>query len=110
MTREEREDAIDIIQSILDKYEEDECLVTEITIGDGDIKAFRMAIKALEQEPVLDKIRAEIETKYGQCNLTEYIVQYDGVCTSTNDIGDIADILQIIDKYKAEIEPQKSEE
>lgn len=51
MTREEREDAIDIIQSILDKYEEDECLVTEITIGDGDITAFKMAIKSLEQEP-----------------------------------------------------------
>lgn len=51
MTREDREDAIDIIQSILDKYEEDECLVTEITIGDEDIKAFKMAIKALEQEP-----------------------------------------------------------
>lgn len=51
MTREEREDAIDIIQSILDKYEEDECLVTEITIGDEDIKALKMAIKALEQEP-----------------------------------------------------------
>lgn len=51
MTREEREDAIDIIQSILNKYEEDECLVTEITIGDGDIKAFRMAIEVLEQEP-----------------------------------------------------------
>lgn len=50
----------------------------------------------------IDKIRAEIETKYGQCKLTEYIVQYDGICTSTNDIGDIADILQIIDKYKAE--------
>ena len=51
-------------------------------------------------DEVLDKIRAEIETKYGQCKLTEYIVQYDGICTSTNDIGDIADILQIIDKYK----------
>ena len=51
MSREEREDAIDIIQSILDKYEEDECLVTEITIGDEDIKAFKMAIKAWEQEP-----------------------------------------------------------
>ena len=51
MTREERENAIDIIQSILDKYEEDECLATEITIGDEDIKAFKMAIKALEQEP-----------------------------------------------------------
>lgn len=50
MIREEREDAIDIIQSILDKYEEDECLVTEITIGDEDIKAFKVAIKALEQE------------------------------------------------------------
>lgn len=53
---------------------------------------------------ILDKIRAEIETKYGQCKLTEYIVQYDGICTSVNDIGDIADILQIIDKYKAETE------
>lgn len=51
MSREERENAIDIIQSILDKYEEDECLVTEITIGDEDIKAFKMAIKALEKEP-----------------------------------------------------------
>ncbi len=51
MTREEREDAIDIIQLILDKYEEDECLVTEITIGDEDIKAFKMAIEALEQKP-----------------------------------------------------------
>lgn len=82
MTREEREDAIDIIQSILNKYEEDECLVTEITIGDEDIKAFKMAIKALEQEPfinkpcvssevcehdknvVIDKIRAEIDKIY----------------------------------------------
>lgn len=57
--------------------------------------------KYIERE-VLDKIRAEIETKYGRCKLTEYIVQYDGICTGANDIGDIADILQIIDKYKAE--------
>lgn len=127
MIREEREDAIDIIQSILDKYEEDECLVTEITIGDGDIEAFRMAIEALDQEPtdknfpkadidaivkavnahwelIIDEIRAEIESKYGRCSLTEHIVQYDGICTSRNEIGDIADILQIIDKYKAESE------
>lgn len=59
-----------------------------------------LAEKALEQEPVLDKIRAEIESKYGQCKLTEYIVQYDGICTSKNDMGDIADILQILDSYK----------
>jgi hypothetical protein len=56
MTIEEREDAIDIIQSILNKYEEDECLVTEITIGDEDIKAFKMAIEALAQEPCEDAI------------------------------------------------------
>lgn len=48
---------------------------------------------------VLDKIRAEIETKYGHCNLCEYGSEYDRVYT---DIGDIADILQIIDKYMAE--------
>lgn len=50
----------------------------------------------------LGNIRAEIETKYGQCKLTEYIVEYDGICTGRNEIGDIADILQIIDKYKAD--------
>ena len=59
--------------------------------------------KYIERE-VLDKIRAEIETMYGQCKLTEYIVQYDGICTSVNEIGDIADILQILDRYKAETE------
>lgn len=81
MTREEREYAIDIIQSILDKYEEDECLVTEITIADEDIEALKLAIEGLEQESfinnpcvsekvcehdknvVLDKIRVEIERK-----------------------------------------------
>lgn len=58
-------------------------------------------IKALEQEPILDKIRAEIETKYGHCKLCEFDSDYDGVYT---DIGDIADILQILDKYKVERE------
>ena len=63
-----------------------------------------------DKQKVLEKIRAEIETKYGQCKLTEYIVQYDGICTGINEIGDIADILRILDKYKAEIEPQESED
>lgn len=97
MTREDREDAIDIIQSILDKYEEDECLVTEITIGDEDIKAFKMAIKALEQEPVLDKISAEIfaEMQYHSGTGEEVIQAYaDGLHNA----------IRIIDKYKAESE------
>lgn len=71
-------------------------------LDDAKSCAIHSVIEELEQEPILDKIRAEIETKYGQCKLTEYIVQYDGICTSVNDIGDMADILQIIDKYKAE--------
>lgn len=70
MTREEREDAIDIIQSILNKYEEDECLVTEITIGDEDIKAFKMAIKALELEP---KIVPIAEIKFDEDKLKELV-------------------------------------
>lgn len=48
----------------------------------------RMAIKALEQESVLDKIRAEIEE----------IETYDGIYI------DRAYVLQIIDKYKVESE------
>ena len=91
-------------------------------------EAEEIAIKALEQEPfkpmveidldyvikqkyiereVLDKLRAEIETKYGRCTLVEYFVQYDGICTGRKDIGDIADILQIIDKYKTESEDKE---
>ena len=63
------------------------------------------AVKAINEvwelrvNEILGMIRAEIETKYGQCKLTEYIVQYDGVCTGANDIGDIADILRIIVKF-----------
>jgi hypothetical protein len=56
---------------------------------------------------VLDKIRAEIETKYGQCDICEYFEDYDyeeNDISEYRPIGDIADILQMIDKYKAESE------
>lgn len=71
----------------------------------GAFKSLDDAVSAwnrrpLEQEPILDKIRAEIETKYGQCDICEYDSDYCG----WNQVGDIADILQIIDKYKAESE------
>jgi hypothetical protein len=58
---------------------------------------------------VLDKIRAEIETKYGQCDICEYFEDYDyeeNDISEYRPIGDIADILQIIDKYKAETEAE----
>ena len=62
--------------------------------------------KYIERD-VLDKIRAEIETKYGKCDICEYFVDYDyneNDISEYRPIGDIADILQIIDGYKAETE------
>lgn len=51
-------------------------------------RAIEMAIKALEQESILNKIRAEIREMSG-------------------DIETIADVLKIIDKYKAESEDKE---
>lgn len=56
---------------------------------------------------MLEEIRAEIETKYGQCDICEYFEDYDyeeNDISEYRPIGDIADILQIIDKYKYEME------
>ena len=55
----------------------------------------------------IDKIREEIETEYGQCDICEYFEDYDyeeNDISEYRPIGNIADILQIIDKYKAESE------
>lgn len=65
-------------------------------------QALEMAINALEQEPIIiDKIRAEIKA------LSPEPTAYDVV--DGNPIKDavwetLADVLQIIDKYKAESE------
>ena len=68
-------------------------------------------LKALEQEPVIDKIRAEIEQLP-----TKARINWDGCCPDFDypeieyvDVGK-KKLLSIIDKYKAEIEPQESEE
>ena len=45
----------------------------------------------------IKKMRAEIETKYGQCSICEYDSDYGG---KWYEVGDIADILYIIDEYK----------
>ena len=55
-------------------------------------EALDMAIKALEQESILDKIRAEIEQKL---DTHGYISLYNKA---------INDVLSVIDKYKAESE------
>jgi len=58
--------------------------------SDVDIALVADAIKALEQEPVIDKIRAEIE------QIT------DTMGVSYNQYISKIDVLQILDKYKAE--------
>lgn len=57
--------------------------------------ALDMAIKALEQEPVLDKIRAEI-TEYAMPDF-----EYHG-CGGSQKIVELEDVLEIIDKYTKE--------
>jgi lantibiotic modifying enzyme len=63
-----------------------ECVVTDCNCNECD-KAFEMAIKALEQESAIDKIRAEIE------DLTYY-------CCEVHPRNVIDDVLKIIDKYR----------
>lgn len=63
--------------------------------------ALQYVIKYLEQEPVLDKMRAEIETKYGHSSICEYDSDYGG---KWYQVGDVADILHIIDEYKYKTE------
>lgn len=57
-----------------------------------------------EQEPVLDKIRSEIIEKYWDCDICKWKIDYKPHYVIR---GYINDILQILDKYKAEVEPQE---
>ena len=54
------------------------------------LEALDMAINALEQEPILDKIRAEISV------LDDADYDYEGYYKA------VTDALQIIDKYRGE--------
>ena len=58
----------------------------------GNLEAVEMAIEALKQEPILDKIRAEIEQT---SETVDGFLMHDGTKIT---------VLQIIDKYKAESE------
>lgn len=62
-------------------------------VNDEMYEALDTVIKALEQEPVLDKIRAEIIAK----DKNVKAIRSDGCCFFTAD-----EILNILNKYKAE--------
>lgn len=59
---------------------------------------------------VLDKIRAEIKEKFEGCDICEWLEDYDyeeNNISEYQSVGDIEDILQIIDKYKSESEVEE---
>ena len=63
--------------------------------GNEDLTtAHNMAIKALEQEPILEKIRAELEIIISK-NHPDWII---------TDLVPIDEVLEVIDKYKGESE------
>jgi len=67
-------------------------------------QALLRAIKALEQEPILDKIRAEIEQVKSIMN--EEIINHDRK-DLINFVNGLNQSLVIIDKYKAESEDKE---
>lgn len=110
-----REEAIAVLKAFMENPLFSDVHKAAFNIAIHDIEAYQkwnlnelvLTPKDNEQEPVLDKIRAEIETKYGQCDICEYFEDYDyeeNDISEYRPIGNIADILQIIDKYKAESE------
>ena len=66
----------------------------------GDVEPIQMAIKALEQEPVLDKIKAEIEELDERYVIGDYGIYGENIPKYVR----FCDVLKIIDKYKAESE------
>lgn len=94
MTREER-----AVQILNQRECCRECVVENCTCAECD-EAFDLAIKVLEQEPVLDKIRAEIE-EYKSRQLT--------LAISVDDLEKgkqiaLEYVLAVLNKYKAESE------
>ena len=67
----------------------------------GDSRAIKEAIKALEQESILDKIRADIIARYPKNYAGEPELGGSACEFSLNQI------LQSIDKYKAELESEE---
>ena len=63
----------------------------------------QMAIKALEQEDILDKINAEIIKYEGDCRLS--VDEYSSCKQCTDNVFET--IYGIIDKYKAESEDKE---
>lgn len=100
MTDREKERAIEELEILKDECG-DEWLSPKQY--DDRVSALDMGIKALKQEDVLDSLREEIESKYGDYDICEFYEDYDYEENNISEymsVGSVADILEIIDKYK----------
>lgn len=93
MTREEATEELKILK---ENYWDDDGYGHETKQYDDTMFALDMALKALEQEPIIDKVRVEVEK-------LDYLSIEDGSDGYDRYI-DQQDVLQILDKYKAESE------
>ncbi len=73
-------------------------------------RASECPIEPLEQEPVLDKIRAEIKEKFEGCDICEWFDDYDYEDNNISEyrfVGSIDMVLDIINKYRVESEDKQ---
>jgi len=70
----------------------------------GNLEAVEMAIKALEQEPILDKIRKQIKSDLRGVEITlEVLVENDPLIPKMEGAKDtLENCLELIDKAEAE--------
>lgn len=93
MTREEREKTIDLLDNLIGMIEDNQS-------NDYDL-ALKTAIKSLKQEPILNKMRDEVIDRYPKNYASEPELGGSACEFSLNQI------LQIIDKYRAEMEREE---
>ena len=96
-----REEIIEYLKAIAQYYSQDysDPYVEFESLTDEELVALDMAIKIVKQEPILDKIRAEIEQL--RLHKAEFLTSDNKVCI------DSQAVLDIIDKYKAESEDKE---
>lgn len=106
MTREERENTLHCLKVMVEEANCEDCKLYGTTGTDHcERDCVRNAIQELEQETILEKIRAEIEQLS-----TKTRTNWDGCCPDIDypeiEYVDVtkAKLLDIIDKYTAESE------
>ena len=76
-------------------------------LSDDEIEAIAIALKALNQKPILDKIRSEIEKVVWEDILPIFDEKYQVIDEIRTPLLDAEDVFEIIDKYRAESEDKE---